>query len=59
MDKIILEDWQLGNESVTTPLSRVEYMNDWLKKNKAEILTKKEVVEEPQIFLGFDDLKMY
>jgi hypothetical protein len=50
-----LEDWQLGNESKTKPLERVELMNLWLKKNKQEII----ILAQPKIIetepIGFID----
>lgn len=54
-----LEDWQKGNDSITTPIQRLELMNDWLKQNKKDVL-KKELVEKPiEIIGGFDKLPMY
>lgn len=54
-----LEDWRRGNDSITTPIQRLELMNDWLKQNKIDVL-KREFVEEPtEVIGGFDDLPMY
>jgi len=57
--KLQVEDWQLGNDSSLSPLTRVEKMNDWLKKNKLEILLKKEKnkPEEDKEFFGFIDIE--
>jgi hypothetical protein len=50
-----LENWQLGNESTTKPLERVELMNQWLKNNRREIKlsTQPQVTETEPI--GFID----
>jgi hypothetical protein len=60
MDNKELQDWQLGNESYSTPLMRVDLMNEWLKKNKQDILNQRKPIEleEPK-YDGFDNLKMF
>jgi hypothetical protein len=57
--KLQVEDWQLGNDSSLSPLTRIDFMNDWLKKNKQEILLKKEKnkPEDAEEFLGFIDIE--
>lgn len=53
-----MEDWQLGNESKTKPQERIELMNQWLKKNKEEILKQinKTDDDEKEDIIGFVDL---
>ena len=49
-----LQDWQLGSNSTTNPIKRVELMNEWLKKNKQEIIisAQPEIIEtEPTGFI--------
>ena len=53
-----LEDWQLGNESKTPPLERVELMKEWLLQNKLDVLTSKKPIEDKPV-VGFEDLDMY
>ena len=52
-----LQDWQLGNNSTTSPIKRVELMNEWLKRNKQEILASrlKETTETEYEPIGFID----
>jgi hypothetical protein len=52
-----IEDWQLGNDSTLSPLTRVDYMNFWLKKNKQDILLNR-IKEKPvaKDFQGFIDI---
>lgn len=57
--KTQIEEWQKGNDSSLSPLTRVEMMNDWLKKNKQDILlnTKERLPLEPEKeFSGFIDI---
>jgi hypothetical protein len=54
-----LEDWQLGNQSVTKPLDRIKFMDEWLKKNKLEVLTRSVTEEKVLTPIGFDKLPMY
>lgn len=58
--KTKVEDWQMGNDSSLSPLTRVDYMNDWLKKNKQDILLKQSNKElkdlDKEEFLGFIDI---
>lgn len=58
--KTQVEDWQKGNNSTLSPLTRIDYMNEWLKKNKQDILLKKVDKElknlDKEEFLGFIDI---
>lgn len=57
--KTQIEDWQMGNDSSLSPLTRIDYMNDWLKKNKQDILQnqKNKLPLEPEKeFSGFIDI---
>ena len=54
-----LEDWQLGNQSVIKPLDRIKFMDEWLKKNKLEVLTRSVTEEKVLTPIGFDKLPMY
>jgi hypothetical protein len=56
MEDYTLQDWQLGNNSSLSPLTRVELMNDWLKKNKQDILVTKKLEEPEMEIKGFTDL---
>ena len=55
-----IEDWQLGNDSTLSHLTRVDYMNFWLKKNKQDILLNR-IKEKPveKDFQGFIDIDGY
>ena len=51
-----IKEWQKGNESELTPLQRIELMNEWLKSIKEYILSKPEIENKEEIFLGgFED----
>lgn len=58
--KTKVEDWQKGNDSSLSPLTRIDYMNDWLKKNKQDILLKQKDRElknlDKEEFQGFIDI---
>lgn len=58
--KTQVEDWQKGNNSTLSPLTRIDYMNEWLKKNKQDILLKQVDKElknlDKEEFLGFIDI---
>jgi len=53
-----LENWQLGNESKTPPLERVELMREWLLQNKLDVLISKKPKEDKSV-VGFEDLDMF
>jgi hypothetical protein len=59
MENKELEDWQLGNESVTKPLDRIMFMEEWLKKNKLEILKNRIIEGTTSSIGGFEKLPMY
>lgn len=52
-----LPNWQQGEHSTLTPLERVELMNEWLKQNKLDILSKTAYTAETESrVVGFIDL---
>lgn len=55
-----IEEWQKGNDSSLSPLTRIDYMNIWLKKNKQDILinnNKEPDLEKIEDFQGFIDIE--
>lgn len=54
-----LLDWQLGNESKTSPLDRVDLMNAWLKKNKLDVIKGTREIKPSITPVGFDKLPMF
>lgn len=52
-----LPDWQRGEDSKTPPLERLALMQEWLSKNKQDILSKPvnhESFDEPVGFIDID-----
>lgn len=54
-----LPDWQLGNESKSSPLDRCEMMREWLLQNKLDCITKTKPKQDKEEVIGFVDIDIY